>query len=71
MAQKSVLVSIIVLILMLFFRIFVSFQVRTKDRTFESVSHLIDYHRDNNLPIISAESALRLVTPVHKGGIRR
>ncbi len=71
MAQKSVLVSIIVLILMLFFQIFVSFQVRTKDRTFESVSHLIDYHRDNNLPIISAESALRLVTPVHKGGIRR
>ena len=56
---------------MLFFQIFVSFQVRTKDRTFESVSHLIDYHRDNNLPIISAESALRLVTPVHKGGIRR
>ncbi len=38
--------------------------VRTKDQTFESVSHLISYHRDNNLPIISAESALRLKTPV-------
>ena len=42
---------------------------RTRDRTFESVSHLIDYHRHNNLPIISAESALRLDTPVRK--IRR
>ena len=41
-------------------------QVRTKDRTFESVSHLIDYHRDNNLPIISKESALRLTNPVLK-----
>jgi len=43
--------------------------VRTRDRTFESVSHLIDHHRHNNLPIISAESALRLDTPVRK--IRR
>ena len=39
---------------------------RTRDRTFESVSHLIDYHRNNKLPIISAESALRLDTPVRK-----
>lgn len=38
--------------------------VRTKDRTFDSVSHLICYHRDNALPIISAESALRLKKPV-------
>lgn len=38
--------------------------VRTKDRTFDSVSHLINFHRDNVLPIISAESALRLKTPV-------
>ncbi|RWS21950.1 SHC-transforming protein 1-like protein, partial [Leptotrombidium deliense] len=30
--------------------------VRTKDKTFDSVSHLINYHRDNGLPIISAES---------------
>ncbi|CAN0318969.1 unnamed protein product [Lampetra fluviatilis] len=28
--------------------------VRTKDRRFDSVSHLIGYHRDNQLPIISA-----------------
>jgi SHC-transforming protein 1 len=38
--------------------------VRTRDRTFESVSHLIDFHRNNKLPIISAESALRLENPV-------
>ena len=38
--------------------------VRTKDRTFESVSHLINHHRDTGRPIISADSALRLVTPV-------
>lgn len=38
--------------------------VRTKDRTFDSVSHLVNYHRDNALPIISAESALVLQTPV-------
>ena len=43
---------------------FSNFQVRTKDRTFDSVSHLINYHRDNALPIISAESALRLKKPV-------
>eukprot|EP00094_Tigriopus_californicus_P002356 TCALIF_02275-PA protein Name:"Similar to Shc1 SHC-transforming protein 1 (Rattus norvegicus)" AED:0.07 eAED:0.07 QI:0/0.9/0.90/0.90/0.9/0.90/11/250/830 len=40
--------------------------VRTKDRAFESVSHLIAHHRDNNLPIISAESALRLKRAVVK-----
>jgi SHC-transforming protein 1 len=34
--------------------------VRTRDKTFESVSHMINYHKDNNLPIISAESALLL-----------
>ncbi|XP_066991913.2 SHC-transforming protein 1 isoform X1 [Anabrus simplex] len=41
--------------------------VRTKDRMFESVSHLINYHCENELPIISAESALVLRRPVHKG----
>lgn len=39
-------------------------KVRTKDRTFESVSHLINYHRNNILPIISAESVLLLKRPV-------
>ncbi|XKL66899.1 hypothetical protein PGB90_010319 [Kerria lacca] len=38
--------------------------VRTKDRMFESVSHLINYHCQNKLPIISAESALILRNPV-------
>ncbi|GAB6018973.1 Transmembrane 6 super member 1 [Chamberlinius hualienensis] len=37
--------------------------VRTKDKTFESVSHLVNYHRNNELPIISAESALLLKYP--------
>lgn len=41
-------------------------QVRTKDRMFESVSHLINYHCENELPIISAESALVLRRPVHR-----
>nr|XP_029510715.1 SHC-transforming protein 1-like isoform X2 [Oncorhynchus nerka]XP_029510716.1 SHC-transforming protein 1-like isoform X2 [Oncorhynchus nerka] len=33
--------------------------VRTKDHHFESVSHLISYHMDNRLPIVSAGSELR------------
>lgn len=41
-----------------------SSQVRTKDRIFESISHLINYHWTNRLPIISAESALLLCTPI-------
>ncbi|XP_063239404.1 SHC-transforming protein 1 [Bacillus rossius redtenbacheri] len=40
--------------------------VRTKDRMFESVSHLINYHCENELPIISVESALVLRRPVHR-----
>ena len=43
---------------------FFYFQVRTKDKEFESVSHLIDYHRNNNLPIISGGSAVYLQHPV-------
>lgn len=38
--------------------------VRTKDRVFENISHLINYHWTNRLPIISADSALLLRTPV-------
>lgn len=38
--------------------------VRTKDRMFKSVSHLIKYHCEYALPIISAESALVLRVPV-------
>lgn len=40
--------------------------VRTKDRIFESISDLITYHYRNSLPIISAESALLLKTPIPK-----
>nr|AMO65031.1 src activatable repoter BSRmut [synthetic construct] len=42
--------------------------VRTKDHRFESVSHLISYHMDNHLPIISAGSELCLQQPVSRGG---
>lgn len=38
--------------------------VRTKDFIFDSVSHLINYHRQNSLPIITQGSELRLVRPV-------
>nr|XP_023964374.1 SHC-transforming protein 1 isoform X1 [Chrysemys picta bellii] len=40
--------------------------VRTKDHHFESVSHLISYHMDNHLPIISAGSELCLQQPVER-----
>lgn len=39
-------------------------EVRTRDRRFQSISHLINYHRDNNLPITSTESVLVLKTAV-------
>ncbi|XP_067395317.1 SHC-transforming protein 1 isoform X2 [Emydura macquarii macquarii] len=42
--------------------------VRTKDHRFESVSHLISYHMDNQLPIISAGSELCLQQPVERRG---
>ncbi|KAJ4925945.1 hypothetical protein JOQ06_008130 [Pogonophryne albipinna] len=38
--------------------------VRTKDHIFDSISHLICHHRDNNLPIVSAGSELCLLLPV-------
>lgn len=38
--------------------------VRTKDRVFESISHLVNYHWNNSLPIISSESALLLRSPL-------
>ncbi|XP_041037609.1 SHC-transforming protein 1 isoform X1 [Carcharodon carcharias] len=40
--------------------------VRTKDHRFESVSHLISYHMDNHLPIISAGSEVCLQQPVER-----
>ena len=44
--------------------LFVFFQVRTKDKEFDSVGHLIRYHSDNCLPIISSESMVLLQNPV-------
>lgn len=38
--------------------------VRTKDTIFKNVVHLIYYHRNNQVPILSAESALLLLNPV-------
>ncbi|XP_059570635.1 SHC-transforming protein 4 isoform X2 [Alligator mississippiensis] len=41
-------------------------KVRTKDRVFDSVGHLIHYHMENNLPIISSGSEVCLKQPVRK-----
>lgn len=43
-----------------------SFKVRTKDRIFDSISHLINHHLENNLPIVSAGSELCLQQPVER-----
>ncbi|KAM6180800.1 SHC-transforming protein 4 [Erethizon dorsatum] len=41
-------------------------KVRTKDHVFDSVGHLIRYHMDNSLPIISSGSEVTLKQPVRK-----
>ncbi|XP_059155438.1 SHC-transforming protein 1-like isoform X2 [Physella acuta] len=38
--------------------------VRTRDFIFDSVSHLINYHRQNQLPIVTQGSELKLTRPV-------
>ncbi|XP_068447800.1 SHC-transforming protein 2 [Clinocottus analis] len=40
--------------------------VRTKDMLFESISHLISYHLQNELPIVAAESELHLKQVVRR-----
>ncbi|XP_066551472.1 SHC-transforming protein 2 isoform X2 [Amia ocellicauda] len=40
--------------------------VRTKDMLFESISHLINYHLQNQLPIVAAESELHLKQVVRR-----
>lgn len=40
--------------------------VRTKDRIFDSISHLINYHWAHALPIISEDSELVLRNPVRR-----
>ncbi|CAH8441238.1 unnamed protein product [Dicrocoelium dendriticum] len=39
-------------------------QVRTRERVFDSIQHLIDHHVQNGLPIRSADSEIRLIFPV-------
>lgn len=41
-------------------------QIRTKDRVFDSISHLIHYHLESGLPIVSAGSELCLQQPVER-----
>ncbi|XP_053129053.1 SHC-transforming protein 4 isoform X3 [Hemicordylus capensis] len=41
-------------------------KVRTKDHVFDSVGHLIRYHMENKLPIISSGSELNLNQPVRR-----
>lgn len=41
-------------------------QIRTKDRIFDSISHLINHHLENSLPIVSAGSELCLQQPVER-----
>lgn len=38
--------------------------IRTKDYEFDSIQHLITYHKSGNIPIVSADSELLLQTPV-------
>ncbi|NXY14442.1 SHC3 protein, partial [Atrichornis clamosus] len=40
--------------------------VRTRDRVFDSISHLINYHLENNLPIVSSVSELCLQQPAER-----
>lgn len=41
-------------------------KVRTKDHIFDNIGHLIRYHMDNNLPIVSSGSEVTLKQPVRK-----
>lgn len=41
-------------------------QIRTKDRVFDSISHLIGHHLESRLPIVSAGSELCLQQPVER-----
>ncbi|CAF3916374.1 unnamed protein product [Rotaria sp. Silwood2] len=38
--------------------------IRTKDYEFDSVQHLISYHKSGKIPIVSADSELLLETPI-------
>ncbi len=51
--------------LILYCDLFVT-KVRTKDRVFDNICHLISYHQNNNIPIISKDNELLLENPVFK-----
>lgn len=38
--------------------------VRTKDCKFDSISHLVNYHKDNHFPILTQGTELHLLQPV-------
>lgn len=38
--------------------------IRTKDYEFDSIQHLVSYHRSGNIPIVSADSELLLQAPI-------
>ncbi|CAF3480703.1 unnamed protein product [Rotaria sordida] len=38
--------------------------IRTKDYEFDSIQHLISYHKSGKIPIVSADSELHLQTPI-------
>lgn len=40
--------------------------VRTKDKEFDSISHLIDFHMKDNIPITSSDSELMLRNPIKR-----
>ena len=46
-------------------------KVRTKDKVFENICHLIQYHQDNNIPIISKDNELLLENPVYKNNLNQ
>lgn len=47
-----------------YMHVFDKFQVRTKERVFDSIQHLIDYHVQNGAPIRSLDSEIKLIFPV-------
>ena len=43
-----------------------TFQVRTRDNSFESVTDLVNYHTSRRVPIFSGGSTVDLLTPVDR-----
>ena len=39
-------------------------RIRTRDRIYDSVTHMVRFHQENQLPIVFGEYALLLKTPV-------